>query len=167
MYGAMLSSRNLPVFQISVLTPHQGRNSECVCSSLVNSYQPVRRHISEGSVLRSHDYESVTSNDWLQWKCWNCGRTMSLEFPQGSTAPSRPGPPHCWGFEITVRHTTLGRTSLDEWSARRWNLYLTTHNTHKRETSMLPAGFEPAIPASELPQTHALDRAATGIGSWK
>ena len=29
---------------------------------------------------------------------------------------------------------------------------------------MPPAGFEPTIPASELPQTHALDRAATGIG---
>jgi hypothetical protein len=25
-------------------------------------------------------------------------------------------------------------------------------------------GFEPAIPASERPQTHALDRVATGIG---
>jgi hypothetical protein len=30
---------------------------------------------------------------------------------------------------------------------------------------MFPAGFEPTIPASERPQTHALDRAATGIGS--
>jgi len=29
---------------------------------------------------------------------------------------------------------------------------------------MLPAGFEPAIPASERPETHALDRAATEIG---
>ena len=29
---------------------------------------------------------------------------------------------------------------------------------------MNPAGFEPAIPASKLPLTHALDRAATGIG---
>jgi len=28
---------------------------------------------------------------------------------------------------------------------------------------MLPAGFELAIPVSELPQTHALDRAAIGI----
>jgi hypothetical protein len=27
---------------------------------------------------------------------------------------------------------------------------------------MLPVGFEPAIPASERPQTFALDRAATG-----
>jgi len=25
-------------------------------------------------------------------------------------------------------------------------------------------GFEPAVPASEKPKTHALDRAATGIG---
>jgi hypothetical protein len=29
---------------------------------------------------------------------------------------------------------------------------------------MTVAGFEPVIPASEWPQTHALDRAATGIG---
>jgi len=28
---------------------------------------------------------------------------------------------------------------------------------------MLSAGFEHVIPASERPQTHALDRAATGI----
>jgi len=43
-------------------------------------------------------------------------------------------------------------------------LYLTTHNIHKKQTSMPPVGFEPAIPASERPQTHALDRAATEIG---
>jgi len=43
-------------------------------------------------------------------------------------------------------------------------IYLTTHNNHKRHTSMPPAGFEPAIPAIEQPQTHALDRAGTGIG---
>jgi hypothetical protein len=29
---------------------------------------------------------------------------------------------------------------------------------------MPPAGFEPAIPASEWPQTHDLERVATGIG---
>ena len=38
----------------------------------------------------------------------------------------------------------------------------TIHNTHKTQTSMPAwAGFEPAIPASERPQTNALDRAAT------
>jgi hypothetical protein len=32
------------------------------------------------------------------------------------------------------------------------------------QTSMPPVGFEPTIPVSERPKTHALDRAATGIG---
>ena len=32
---------------------------------------------------------------------------------------------------------------------------------------MSPAGFEPAIPVSERPQTYALDRAATGIGFYQ
>jgi hypothetical protein len=41
------------------------------------------------------------------------------------------------GFETTLAgHTALGRTLLDEWSARRRDLYLTTHNTHKRQTSI-------------------------------
>jgi hypothetical protein len=52
--------------------------------------------------------------------------------------------------------THHSRTPLGEWSARRRDLYLQTHNTHKRQTSMPPAGFEPTIPAIELPQTLAL-----------
>ena len=40
-----------------------------------------------------------------------------------------------------------------------------THNTHKKQTSMPPAGFGPTIPTSEQQQkTYALDLAATGIG---
>ena len=66
---------------------------------------------------------------------------------------------------IILRHTTLDRTPLDEGSARRRYLYLTTHNTNKRQTSMPPAGFEPTIPASEGPHTYALERAATGTGT--
>jgi len=31
---------------------------------------------------------------------------------------------------------------------------------------MILAVFEPAVPPGERPQTHALDRAAPGIGSW-
>jgi hypothetical protein len=37
------------------------------------------------------------------------------------------------------------------------------HTIHKREASMLPAGFEPTIPANEQPQTYALDRGDTWI----
>jgi hypothetical protein len=62
-------------------------------------------------------------------------------------------------------HTlTLRRTPLDELSARPRNLYLTKHNTYKRDKAMPLAGFEPTIPASERPQALALDRAVTGFG---
>jgi len=40
------------------------------------------------------------------------------------------------------RRITVGRTPLDEWSVRLRDLYLTTHDTLKRQTSMLLAGFE-------------------------
>jgi hypothetical protein len=62
-------------------------------------------------------------------------------FFNGATTPSGAGPPHYRGFTITLRHNTLSRTPLDEWSARRRDLYLTTHNTHKVQTSMPSAGF--------------------------
>jgi hypothetical protein len=82
----------------------------------------------------------------------------------GATAPREPAS-HYRGFTITLRHTTLSRIPLDDWSARQGYLYLSTHNTHKRQTSVLLAGFETAILASEGPQTHALDSAATGMQS--
>jgi hypothetical protein len=81
--------------------------------------------------------------------------------PHGATAPNAPGPPHCPGLTITHRHTTLGRTlSGREISPSQ---RLTIHNTQKRQTSVPLAGFEPAIPASERPQTVAVDRAAAAI----
>ena len=56
--------------------------------------------------------------------------------------------PPLWSSSVTIRRTTLDRTLLDKWSDRRRYFYLTTHNNHKTETSMLPAGFKPEIPAS-------------------
>ena len=67
-------------------------------------------------------------------------------------------------LDHTQRHTTVGGTPLDEWSARRRDLYLTTHNNHNRQTFMPSVGFEPTIPVLERPQTYALHRAATGTG---
>ena len=67
-------------------------------------------------------------------------------------------------LDHTQRRTTVGRTPLNKWSARRRDLYLTTHNTHNRQTSMPLVGFEPTISAGERPQTYPLDRAATGTG---
>ena len=45
-------------------------------------------------------------------------------------AAAQRGPwPHYWGFLIThtQRRTTVGRTTLDEWWARRRDVYMTTH----------------------------------------
>jgi hypothetical protein len=66
-------------------------------------------------------------------------------------------------FGITlIGPITLGRSPLDERSARRRERSLKTNNTQQRP--VLPAGFETTVPASFRPQTHALDRAVTGIG---
>jgi hypothetical protein len=78
--------------------------------------------------------------------------------------PVRPRHPRYRGFTIILRHTTLGKTPLDEGSAQRRDVYLKSHNIHNRQISMAVAGFETAIPARGQPQTHALDRAATGTG---
>jgi hypothetical protein len=53
-------------------------------------------------------------------------------------------------LDHTQLRTTVGRTPPDEWSACRRDLYLTTHNTHNRQTSMPPVGFEPTISAGEI-----------------
>jgi len=52
---------------------------------------------------------------------WRCGQFMRF-------------------LDHTQRRTTVGRTHLDEWSARHRDLYLTTHNIHKWQTSMSAAG---------------------------
>ena len=41
--------------------------------------------------------------------------------------------------------TTVGRTSLYEWSVRCRDLYLPSRDTHNRQTSTTPAEFEPTI----------------------
>jgi hypothetical protein len=69
------------------------------------------------------------------------------------------------GVSRSQRRTAVGMTPLDEWSARRIDLCLTTHNTQNRQTSMPAVGFEPAIPVGERLLTCALSRAATGTGS--
>jgi len=64
--------------------------------------------------------------------------------------------------------TTVGRTPLDEWSACRRDLYLITHDTHNRQISMPPVGFEPMISPGERPQAAHLLRLWVQIppGAW-
>ena len=53
-------------------------------------------------------------------------------------------------LDHTQRRSTVGRNPLDEWSARRRDLYPTTHDTHNRQISMPPGGI----------RTHNLSRRA-------
>jgi len=76
--------------------------------------------------------------------------------------------PFLRGFAITLTgHKTLGRTPLEKGSVRRTDIYLTTRSNFKRQTSILPVGFEPKIRTSERHRTHALDRSATRFGRPK
>jgi hypothetical protein len=98
---------------------------------------------------------------------WYCSITPTLKaiFSHGMTAPSGAGPPHCWGFTITLRHPILVSTPLDKWSP--WQRELPDNTWHSQHRHPCPARFEPAILASRQLQLHTLDRAATGISSLR
>jgi hypothetical protein len=61
----------------------------------------------------------------------NSYNTRTILFFHGATAPSGAGPHHYRGFTII-----FGSTPLDEWSDRRIDLFLTTHNTRKMQTDI-------------------------------
>jgi len=66
------------------------------------------------------------------------GRSKEQFFEFGATAPQWARASSFAKFlDHTQRRTTFGRTPLDEWQARRRDLYLTTLNTHSRQTSIL------------------------------
>ena len=71
---------------------------------------------------------------------------------------------YCCTWSLSMTHTQNRQDSSDEESAQRIDLYLKTHNIHKRQASMTPAGFKWAISASERPQNYTLDHSAAGIG---
>ena len=93
-------------------------------------------------LLKPHD--SLSRHSWLYFInvyffLWRWDRTAARAFSL------------LWVLHDTQRCTTVGRIPLDEWSARRRDLYLTTHSTANRQTSMPP-------------RTYALDRAVTEAG---
>ena len=137
--------------------------SQCVRGSVFWEYQWDWRIYTKGGGSQIDGGKWNPSNAiWLRlfelifnihfFPLWRCGPT-----PARASSFLR-------FLDHTQRRITVGRTPLDEWSACRRDLYLTTHNNHNRQTSMHPVGFEPAISAGERPQTYALYRAVTGTG---
>jgi len=86
---------------------------------------------------------------------------IHLRIFYGATIPREPELPYFRGSMITRTSATLGRTPLDEGSARRRGVNPTTNRTHKRGRSMPLTGFEVVIP--KRPQNRTLDHATTGI----
>jgi hypothetical protein len=69
----------------------------------------------------------VNCTHFVHCRCLLHYSVLSSSPPHDTRAPSGPRPRYR-GFMFTL---TVGRTPLDEWSGRRRDFYLTTHNTHK------------------------------------
>jgi len=65
---------------------------------------------------------------------------------------------------FTLRHTTLGRTPLDERSTRRKDQYLTTNNTHKRQDIHASGGIQIRNPSKRATADPRLRPLAIVIG---
>jgi hypothetical protein len=81
-------------------------------------------------------------------------------FFNGSTAPWKPRPPHFSSLHDHTPHSVGLLWTRDQLVAETSTWQHTTLTTDRHPCH--PAGFEPTIPVSERPQTHALDRTATG-----
>ena len=90
------------------------------------------------------------TTDHLLFFLWRCGptRAMASSFTKF--------------LDHTQRRITVGRTSLDEWSARRRDFYLTAHNTHNRQTSYVTGG----IRTHDLSRRSAADLHLRPRGLW-
>ena len=133
----------------------------------------------KGPDYRLNAYSSIPFDSWIPFSSkrlysltnsyiiiLNTATSLTFIFPLWRCGPTLARATSFFRFlDYTQRRTAIDRTFLDEWPARRKNLYLTTHNTHNRQISMPAVGFESTIPASERPQTHALDRAATRLST--
>ena len=122
----------------------------------VNASRRHRNSIT-ASVLTPHGSpgfgETLIKTTQRGWHFWNgnyfFGRTSY-------TYPTVDVEGYCCAWLHIVRH--ILSVALP-WTSNRpvaEDSTYTTHNKHKRETSMTPEGFEPAIPAIERPQRYAI-----------
>jgi hypothetical protein len=103
---------------------------EClVCNTKIDRKVPISFRMS----VCQCECNNMRTDRYLLW--WRVVSILWL------TSPSGPRLFSCVGFEITLRHTALGRTPLGEWLTRRMDLYLTkTKLTRHRETDIHDSG---------------------------
>ena len=106
--------------KISLLVIYRDNKTSADCA--------LRRGKNEKNYIYRLQYKAKFDYNWC--KLNNFFLLWRIDPIPGHDLPLR-------GFAVTaIGHTTLGRTSPDEWSALRIDLYLITHNTHKRQTSI-------------------------------
>jgi len=143
---------------------------------LLESQEPVQSCVEIYSSLLFFSFSYICGLSPVTWRFWSlpcitqynqhtrCDDTFIItSFVCVFLAPQPPLGQGLLIQEVSRSHT-VGRTPMEEWSARHRDLYLTTHNTHNRQISMPPSGFEPTISAGERPQNYALDRTSIGTG---
>jgi hypothetical protein len=126
------------ITKLSTTHPSEAYSNSTLFSSIFSSFF-------------SNTLPSITKSSFqnVQMHATFCTAKCTTCFYRGATVsppPNGPWPTNCRGFTITLRHTAVGRTPLDEWSARRKDLYLTTYNTHKTDIHS-PGGIRTRNPS--------------------
>jgi len=85
--------------------------SDNLCNSLI-SKQAKSADVTRSQWLKP----TVPNNDVLKFRRHMASVLTFWTIPSvhGATTPNGPSPPRCRDFRITLRHTTVGRTPLDE-----------------------------------------------------
>ena len=150
------------------------RNTACILSGSQARAHPEIILLDFGVTITSRP------THWIAWICTN-KEARTEDFPYSSNSKLTRFTaltlrrlmlyiymehPFLMFLDHTQRRSTVGRTPLDEWSARRRDLYLTTHDTHNRQISMPPVGFKPTISAGERPQAARLLRSVLRRCVW-
>ena len=127
-------------------------NSNNQCRSL-----EIIQHKGNVNVLSVDWHEKLTRIYFIICKFLSC-----LDSPTG---PS----PAVWLYKVPRSHSDTPHSVGFLWMSDQPDAETSTWQHTKLITDRHPCppvGFEPAVPASERPQTHALDGAATGIGGY-
>ena len=128
--GVLFPAVNRPVREFDrsplPLTPMQRRTQERVTIDVYLSCIPSRQ---------AKEQLHLSHTEAKNWSIKLFLLSFGVTAPSGSMAFS-----FTRFLDHTQRRTTVGRTPLDKGSARRRDLYLTTHNTHSTQTNIHAPG---------------------------
>jgi hypothetical protein len=147
-----------------------------ICTSLMRASNILRVKMHSHLRQRSHSttellIKTCTKFNFERYRHKYFKQLLASFFSQWLDSPSWPWPPHCRGFAITLRHITLGRTALDEWSARRrtstWQHTTLTRDRHpcpRRDSNPQSQQAKGRRPTPE--NTRSLGSAITILASY-